>query len=321
MKKIRVFINGFGRIGRVSAKILSQEPDVEIVGINDLYDKEQMLHLFRYDTIYKEFDRDILKNTLFFKEQNPKNLKIEELEIDILLQCSGVYLSKKSNEIFLEKGVKRVIVSAPCKDNTKTFIMGINEHLYDGETIISASSCSANAIVTALAPLQKRYGIKSAQFSMIHSYTADQNLLDLKHSSNDLRRARSASMNVLPLQSSASKAVENILRELKGKTTAISVRVPLASCTFYDLTLFLEKDSSYKSLYEIFKNAKSNYLDITDKPCVSSDFIKNTHSCVIDMAYTTQIKKNLVKIGAWQDNEYAYAARLSELSLLIAKSL
>ncbi len=321
MKQIRVFINGFGRIGRVSAKILSNLPNVKIVGINDLYSKEQMLHLFRFDTIYGEFDQNILNETIFFKEEDPTKLKIEDLDIDILLQCSGVYLSKKSNEIFLKKGVKRVIISAPCKDDTPTFIMGINEKDYNFQSIISASSCSANAIVLILSLLERHYGINSAYFSMIHSYTADQNLLDLKHSSGDPRRARSATANILPLQSSASSAVENILTYLKGKTTAVSVRVPLASCTFYDLSVFIKKETTKKSLHDIFKNAKSNYLDVTDTPCVSTDFIKNPHSSTIDLSFTDTIEKDLVKVGAWQDNEYAYAARLCELSLLVAESL
>ncbi len=320
MKKIRVFINGFGRIGRASAKILSRYERVEIVGINDLCDKDSLSGLFRFDSVYGGFNKNILEKTRFFKEKDPKNLCIEDLEIDILLQCSGVFLNRKSNEIFLKKGVKRVIISAPCNDATPTFIMGINEKDYDSQTIISASSCSANAIAPLLKIIEKEFKIKSAHFSMIHSYTADQNLLDVKHPSKDLRRARSAALNILPLQSSASQAVETILPFLKTKTASVSIRVPLASCTFYDLSIFVNK-SSNKNLIEILKKEKSRYIDISGEACVSSDFIKNPHSAIVDLNFTYTVEKNLIKIGAWQDNEYAYALRLCELSLLVAESL
>ena len=320
MKKINIFINGFGRIGRHCAKILSKDDTVSIVGINDLYEKKQMLHLFSHDSIYGESNPHLLKNTQFFTQKDPKNLPLEDLDIDILLQCSGVFLDTPSNMIYLKKGVRKVIISAPATDETPVYIMGINEKSYQNQPIISASSCSANAIVPLLTLVNQSLGINGVFVSMIHSYTADQNLLDVKHPSRDLRRSRSATQNILPLYSTASYAVSKVMPNLKGKILATSIRIPLSHCTFYDITIKTKKDTNTNTLHELLKYNPLTILDTTEEKLVSTDFIANPNSAIVDLNFTEVLEENLLKITAWQDNEYAYAKRLVELAKSIIQS-
>ena len=314
MKKTRIFINGFGRIGRHCAKILSADESMQIIAINDLYPKEQMLHLYAYDSIYGEFDVKTLENVQFFTQENPENIPFEDLDIDILLQCSGVFLDQKSNEIYLQKGVKKVIISAPAIDDTPVFIPGVNEHTYKNQAILCASSCSANAIVPIASIIDTNLDISSLHVSMIHSYTADQNLLDVKHKTRDIRRIRSATQNILPLYSSASYAVSKVMPKLKDKITATSIRVPVSSCTLYDMSIKTKKNITTKELHKLFQNTKLDVIDTTHKNLVSSDFIANPFSAVVDLSFTKALDKNLIHINAWQDNEYAYAKQLISLA-------
>ena len=224
-KKIRIFINGFGRIGRSAARIILEDSTFELVGINDLYSYEQMAYLLKYDSIYRTLDHDISveeerlliddQTVKLFSEPDPENMDIGSLDVDIVLQCTGMFLTTESNLPLIKNGAKRVIISTPVSDDTPTYIFGVNHKEYKQETIISNSSCSANAIVPIFQIIDKHFGIESAMMSMYHSYTSYQNLLDGKHYSKDIRRTRSATQNIIPLMSRAAEATACFFPHLK----------------------------------------------------------------------------------------------------------
>ena len=329
--KIRIFINGFGRIGRSAARIMLEDSSFELVGINDLYSYEQMAYLLKYDSIYGTLDYDISvkEDRLFidnqtvklFSEPNPENMNIKSLNVDVVLQCSGIFLTTESNLPWIKNGASKVIISTPVTDDTPTYIFGVNHKEYKQEPIISNSSCSANAIVPIFQILDKSFGIQSAMMSMYHSYTSYQNLLDAKHYSKDIRRTRSATQNIIPLMSSAAEATACFFPHLKEKLYAKSIRVPIASTTLYDLSIMLEgsvtKEEVNKRLEAEIKSTYKNILDTTNTPNESSDYIQNPHSAVINLPFTSLVGGNLLRISAWQDNEYGYAKRLVDMAKVI----
>jgi glyceraldehyde 3-phosphate dehydrogenase len=331
-KKIRIFINGFGRIGRSAARIIFEESSMELVGINDLYSYEQMAYLLKYDSIYGTLDYDISvkeerlfiddQSVKLFSETNPQNIDISTLNVDIVLQCSGMFLTTESNLPLIKNGAKRVIISTPVTDDTPTYIFGVNHKEYKREPIISNSSCSANAIVPIFQIIDKHFGIKSAMMSMYHSYTSYQNLLDGKHYSKDIRRTRSATQNIIPLMSSAAEAMACFFPHLKEKLYAKSIRVPIPSTTLYDLNIKLDgkytKEEVNKRLEAEVKTSYKNILDTTHTPNESNDYIQNPHSAVINLPFTA-ISGNLLRVSAWQDNEYGYAKRLVDMAKVIAE--
>ena len=324
MQKIKVFINGFGRIGRSTLRILLQKERFEVVGINDIYPFSQMRDLLKYDSIYKEFEKEVIldNNRLLiegskiklYNLKDPKDLNLEG--VDLLLECSGLYLTKESNEIFLSQGAKRVIISTPPKDDMPRFIIDVNHKEFRGEKIVSNSSCSANAIVPILKILDSSFTITSASFSMFHSYTAYQKLLDVKHYSKDIRRSRSATQNIEPLMSSADGEVLSFFPHLKNRLYAKSIRVPLSATTLYDITLSIKEKTKVDSLNTLLTEGAKNYdkISINKKPLVSSDFIKDENAAVIDLTLTQVVDKDLIKVFAWQDNEYGYAYQLVRLA-------
>jgi len=330
-KKIRIFINGFGRIGRSAARIILEDSSFELVGINDLYSYEQMAYLLKYDSIYGTLDHDISvkKNKLFindqtlklFSEPDPGNMNIQSLNVDVVLQCTGMFLTTKSNLPLIENGVKKVIISAPVTDDTPTYIFGVNHKEYKQETIISNSSCSANAIVPIFKIIDKHFGIESAMMSMYHSYTSYQNLLDGKHYSKDIRRTRSATQNIIPLMSSAAEATACFFPHLKEKLYAKSIRVPIPSTTLYDLSIKLNgrytREEVNQRLEAEVRSSYKNILDTTNTPNESNDYIQNPHSAVINLPFTV-IAGNLLRVSAWQDNEYGYAKRLVDMVKVVA---
>ncbi len=331
MKKTRVFINGFGRIGRAAARIILEDQSLELVGINDIYDFKQMAELLQNDSIYGRCQQKITlhHDTLYIKEQpiklfnisDPKALDLSALDIDVMLQCSGIFLSTEQNRPYLDSGAKKVIISAPASDHTPTYIYGVNHQHYKNESIISNSSCSANAIVPIFAIIEKHFGIKSAMLSMYHSYTAYQKLLDVKHYSKDIRRARAATQNIIPLESSAANATSKFFSHLDNKLYAKSIRVPIIATTFYDLSIQMRTKSEESSVIAILKNEithnKKDILDIFTEERVSSDFIQTPYSASIDINTTTLIGGNLLGVHAWQDNEYGYAQRLVDMLKVI----
>ena len=331
-KKIRIFINGFGRIGRSVTRIILEDSSFELVGINDIYSYEQIVYLLKYDSIYGRLDYDItLKDDILsiedkvvrlFSERNPKDINLKSLDIDIVLQCSGIFLTTKSNLPFIENGAKRVIISAPASDDTPTYIFGVNHRKYHQESVISNSSCSANAIVPIFQIVDRYFGIAGAMMSMYHSYTAYQHLLDNSHHSKDIRRTRSATQNIIPLMSSAAEATSYFFPHLKDRLYAKSIRVPIPSTTLYDLSIKLNGSYTAEEIQEVLKReVTSSYreiLDITNDPKESSDYIENPHSAVIDLTLTTLVGGNLLRIFAWQDNEYGYAKRLVDMTKVLA---
>jgi len=279
---IKVFINGFGRIGQSLYEIINQSDYFEVVGINDIFDID-------------------VKDVKKFCIKNPQELDLDG--VDVCIQANGKYLSLEENEIFLQKGAKRVVISAPSP-NAPHFIYGINHKSYSGEKIFSTSSCSATAITPIIQSFEE-LGILGCYATMIHSYTNDQALLDRAKPYMDIRRTRSATLNILPLYSTAPKAVRDFFPYLNIE--AKSVRVPLAYTTFYDITLKLEKE--VKNLEEILTKSTHKFISFTKTPVVSSDFIKNKNFLVYDLNFSQTFGK-LVKISAWQDNEYGYANQL-----------
>jgi len=322
VKKIRVFINGFGRIGRAALRIMIDDDAIEVVGVNDIYAFKQMAELFRYDSVYESYhdsviledDRLIIgsKAIQLYAIKNPSELTLKD--IDVLLQCTGIFLTKESNQHYLQNGVKKVLISAPASSDIPTFIMDVNHKSYAGEPILSNSSCSANAIVPILDIVDKNFHVENASMSMFHSYTAYQSLLDVKHYSKDIRRSRSATQNIQPLLSSAAQETEKFFPHLKKKLYAKSIRIPVSAVTLYDITLKVEKKTDKNSINQLFKEESSNHfkeiLDISHDFAVSTDFIANHYGAVLDMALTEVIDGDLLKIFAWQDNEYGYAYQL-----------
>ncbi len=324
MKKIRVFINGFGRIGRATLKILLEEKHFEVVGINDIYEYDQMRYLLEYDSVYGVYQKDIklIDDTLYIDKNRIKlyncasasllNLK----DVDILLECTGIFLDQASNEIFLKRGAKKVIISAPASEDIPRFIIDINHKEYQGETIISNSSCSANALVPILSIVDKNKKIVSGSFSMFHSYTAYQKLLDVKHYSKDMRRSRSATQNIEPLMSSAAKECEYFFSGLKDRLYAKSIRVPVKATTLYDLTLKLANTTTLNELNSLLREGAESFdkISIAKDNLVSSDYIKNSNAAILDLSLNQVIEGNLIKVFAWQDNEWGYAYQLVRMA-------
>jgi glyceraldehyde 3-phosphate dehydrogenase len=334
-KKIRVFINGFGRIGRSAARIMLQDEKYELVGINDLYSYEQMAYLLKYDSTYGTlpYDIKIEKDYLLidehkvklFSEPEPKKLDIVLLNVDVLLQCSGVFLTVESNIPFVNNGAKKVIVSAPPSDAMPTYIYGVNHQEYRGEPIISNSSCSANAIVPILKIIEKHFGLEAAMMSMYHSYTLYQNLLDGKHYSKDIRRTRSATQNIIPLMSGAAKATAYFFPYLKEKFSAKSIRIPIPATTLYDLSIRLKKETTKEEVNKAFKKEIEYHyqalLSYSETLQASDEYIKDSHSAVLNLPLTSIVGGNLLRISAWQDNEYGYAKRLVDMIMVVEKSI
>jgi len=304
----------------------------ELVGINDLYSYEQMAYLLKYDSIYPtlsykiEVENDTLfideKEVKLFSEPNPEKMDIGSLNVDVLLQCSGMFLTVESNIPLIKNGAKKVIVSAPASDNMPTYIYGVNHKSYKRQSIISNSSCSANAIVPLFQIVDKHFGIDSAMMNMYHSYTSYQNLLDNKHYSKDIRRTRSATQNIIPLMSSAAEATAYFFPQLKEKLYAKSIRVPIPSTTLYELHINLKNTITADEVNQKFiKEIKSNYNKILDTvmlPGTSDEYVQNSHSAVVNLSLTAVVGDDLLRISAWQDNEYGYAKRLVDMAKHIA---
>ena len=332
-KKIRVFINGFGRIGRSAARIMLEDEQFELVGINDLYSFEQIGYLLKYDSIYGTLPYDIYvqEDTLFinddkvklFSEPDPEKLDMTLLDVDVLLQCSGIFLTVGSNLPLIKNGAKKVIVSAPPSDAMPTYIYGVNHNDYKGESVISNSSCSANAIVPLLKIIDKHFGIEAAMMSMYHSYTVYQNLLDSKHYSKDIRRTRSATQNIIPLMSGAAQATAYFFPKLKGKFTAKSIRVPTPATTLYDLSTQLVNCATKEEINQLFKKEidsdDAKILAYTDTIEKSDVYIANPHSAVLNLFLTSVVDGTLLRVSAWQDNEYSYAKRLVDMACMVGE--
>lgn len=335
MQKTRIAINGFGRIGRAAFKIALQKPELEVVAINDLTEASVLAHLLKYDTAYGHFKEVITvsdsklviagKEYPVLAEPVPEKLPWKDLAIDVVLECTGRFTDKDSAAKHVAAGAKKVILSAPSKGedgSVPTFLMGVNQDRYKGESVVSNASCTTNSLAPVAQVLHERFGIKKALMTTVHSYTADQNLQDGPH--KDLRRARAAAQNIVPTSTGAAIAVTQVLPELKGKFDGFSVRVPTIVVSLTDFTFLLAKTVTAEEINATLKEAAArarykNVLAVTDEPLVSSDLIGNPFSSIVDLSLTKVVDGDLVKVVAWYDNEWGYSNRLVEMALEVAR--
>lgn len=341
MAVIKVGINGFGRIGRQAFKLALDNPEIDIVGINDLTSTEVLAHLLKYDSNYGRFNRDITydesniiidgKSYPVFAEKEPKLLPWAKLPAQVILECTGRFTDSEKASAHLEAGAKRVIISAPAKDEgiTPTIVLGANDDQYSDQAVISNASCTTNCIVPVTAVLLSKFGIEKIMMSTIHSYTAEQNLVDGPPpggKSNDLRRARAAAVNIIPTSTGAAISATQVFPELKGLFDGISFRVPTPVGSLSDFAVLLKKKTTKEELNQAFIDASQHplykgKLAVSDEPLVSSDIIGNPASCIVDLSLTQVIDGDFVKVVAWYDNEFGYSNRLVEQAVIVGKSI
>ncbi|MDD3046275.1 MAG: type I glyceraldehyde-3-phosphate dehydrogenase [Candidatus Pacebacteria bacterium] len=322
----KIAINGFGRIGRNCLKIiLDNFKDLEVVAINDLTDSAMLAHLLQYDSVYGEykevsFDKEGIivngKKIRIYNEKEPENLPWKELKVDVVLECTGIFTKKEGASKHLLAGAKKVIISAPAKsDDIPSYILGVNADKYKGEEIIDMGSCTTNCLAPVVKVLEDAFQIEKGFVTTTHSYTLNQNLLD--GTNKDFRRARAAAINIVPTTTGAAKAISKVIPTMEGKLDGVALRVPTATVSIVDLVCLLKKETTKEEVNALFENYKEkSILKLEKKPLVSSDFIKNTHSSIVD-AEMTKVNGKLVQILSWYDNEWGYSFRLAELAQLI----
>ena len=340
IKKVKVAINGFGRIGRQAFKIALENPQIEIVAINDLTNPEVLAQLLRFDSNYGRYSRQvsfdeqhvIVDGSKYpvFAEKEPEKLPWGALHVDVVIESTGRFTDSEKAGAHLKAGARKVIISAPAKDEgvTKTFVLGVNEGDYNGEEIISNASCTTNCITPIAAVLHGRFGIEKIMMTTIHSYTAEQNLVDGPPPgghSNDMRRARAAAVNIVPTTTGAAISATQALPELKGLFNGLSIRVPTPVGSLSDFSVLLKKDVTVEEVNQAFVSASENplykgKLVTTTEPLVSSDIVGNPASAIVDLSLTQVVDGNFVKIIAWYDNEFGYSNRLVEQTVLIGVS-
>ncbi len=322
---IKVAINGFGRIGRCALRQLNVIPNVEVVAINDLTDSLSLAYLYKYDSVHRVVNNKVGyedkkieidgKSIKVFSESDPKNLSWKELDVDIVLECTGVFTSKEKCMAHIEAGAKRVIISAPAKDDTKTIVFGVNEEdLSSEDKIISCASCTTNALAPVLNLLDKNYKVVSGFMCTVHAITNDQETLDIPHKKGiESRRGRAASINIIPTSTGAASQIGKVIKSLEGKLDGIAYRVPVADGSLVDLTVILKEKVEVKKINEMFKNNQSDTLKIVNVPLVSSDIIGTTSGAIVDGLLTKVIDMevgSIVKVSAWYDNEWGYTAQM-----------
>jgi glyceraldehyde 3-phosphate dehydrogenase len=328
---IKVGINGFGRIGRLVFRRLFNNPNVEIVKINDLTDNATLAHLLKYDSAHGKLDKSVSgdenyiivdgKKIIGSAEKDPANLKWGDLGVDIVIECTGKFTDGTKAKAHLEAGAKKVIISAPGTNVDATVVIGVNEHILTQEmNIISNASCTTNCLAPMAKVLDEVFGIEKGYMTTVHAYTADQNLQDAPH--KDLRRARAAALNIVPTSTGAAKAVGLVLPHLKGKLDGVAMRVPVIDGSLTDLTVILKKETTKEEINQAMKNAAETtlkgILEYSTDPLVSVDIIGNSHSCIFDSQQTSAMG-NLVKVVGWYDNEWGYSCRTADLVNILAK--
>lgn len=323
---IRVAINGFGRIGRMTTRVLLKRSGVQIVAVNDLADTETLAHLFKYDSVHGGFDGEVEakenevvingKSIAFSKEKDPENLPWKELNVDLVIESTGFFRTRDLASKHLLAGAKKVIISAPAKDvDIKTVVLGINDAILDGsEKIISNASCTTNSLAPLVKVIDELCGIESGYITTIHSYTGDQKLHDAPH--RDLRRARAAAVSIVPTTTGAAKAITKIFPHLDGKLGGAGIRVPVPDGSLTDFTCVVKNPKSVEEINAAFKAAAAGELKgilaYTEDPIVSIDIVGNAHSSIFD-AQLTSVIGNMVKVVGWYDNEMGYSNRLGDL--------
>jgi glyceraldehyde 3-phosphate dehydrogenase len=331
MSKIRVAINGFGRIGRITFRTMLNKENIEVVAINDLTDAKTLAHLLKYDSVHGRLPSEVKVEEGFivveghrmqvFAEKDPSNLPWANLKVDVVLECTGFFLDKESAGKHITAGAKKVIISAPAKSDVPTIVLGINEEILEtAGDILSNASCTTNCAAPLVKVLDDAFGVEAGLLTTVHAYTGDQRLVDAPH--KDLRRSRSAALSIIPTTTGAAKAIGLVLPHLKGKLDGNALRVPVPSGSVTDLTVKVKRNVSAEEVREAFKKAAQTnlkgILEYTEDPIVSVDIVGNPHSCIFD-AELTIVMGQTVKVVGWYDNEYGYSSRLTDLVQKLAE--
>lgn len=331
----RIAINGFGRIGRMVFRQAIQEDKLEIVAINASYPAETLAHLIKYDTIHGKFDGDVIavegalivngQKIKLLSSRDPLELPWKELNIDIVVEATGKFNSKEKAMLHVEAGAKRVILTAPGKEEDITIVMGVNDRELDLEQqyVISNASCTTNCLAPVAKVLDEQFGIENGLMTTVHSYTNDQKNIDNPH--KDLRRARACGQSIIPTTTGAAKALAKVLPQLQGKLHGMALRVPTPNVSLVDLVVDVKRDVTVEEINEAFMTASKGslrgILDVTMDPLVSIDFNTNPHSAIIDGLSTMVMGNRKVKVLAWYDNEWGYSTRVVELTALVSSQL
>ncbi|HEX5835288.1 MAG TPA: type I glyceraldehyde-3-phosphate dehydrogenase [Pyrinomonadaceae bacterium] len=329
---VKVGINGFGRIGRNIYRTALGDPDIDFVAVNDLTDTRTLAHLLKYDSVLGNLDHEItstetgikVDNDEFrvFSQRDPAAIDWESVGAEIVVESTGIFTKAEDARKHMRGTVKKVIISAPAKNEDITIVLGVNEDKYDpaAHHVISNASCTTNCLAPVAKVVHEKFGIRSAQMTTIHSYTNDQQLLDLPH--KDMRRARAAALSMIPTSTGAAKAVALVLPELKGKFDGISVRVPTPNVSLVDVVMDLETETTAEDVNRAFKDAANEelrgILDFSEEPLVSVDYKRNPNSSIVDAEYTKVVGGRMLKVLSWYDNEWGYSCRVRDLIKYIA---
>ena len=329
---LKIAINGFGRIGRCVARIAAKRDDVEIVAINDMASMDMMLYLLKNDSVHGTASSEIEQvnentiaidghNIRVFSDRDPKNLDFAGCGADMVLECTGVFLTQESAQVHVDNGVEKVLFSAPSKDkDTATFVMGVNEHLYDGQAIVSNASCTTNCLGPIAKIIDDAYGIEKGLMTTIHSYTNDQNILDVKHS-KDKRRSRAGAQNMIPTTTGAAKAMRLIMPKLDGKLHGQSVRVPTPNVSMVDVNFVVNAKTSKEEINALFESKSKDLagiVSVDNDMKVSSDLVGNTNSTIVASDLTQVVGDDMIKIMTWYDNEWGYSTRLVDMAIYVS---
>ncbi|MBH16217.1 MAG: type I glyceraldehyde-3-phosphate dehydrogenase [Gemmatimonadetes bacterium] len=334
---IRVAINGFGRIGRNVARILlkSDIHDLEIVAINDLTDRDMLAHLLKYDSVHGIYNGEVVtsddglivdgKPFKVFSERDPSQLPWKQLGVDIVVESTGLFRERQQASKHLDAGAKKVIISAPGKNEDKTIVLGVNEMQYESQhhDVISNASCTTNCLAPIIKVLNEKFGFVHGLMTTVHAYTNDQVLLDIPKS--DKRRARAAGLSMIPTTTGAAKATSLVIPEVEGKVDGMAIRVPTADVSVIDLVAQVEKkvtaDEVNGALREASDTSLNGILQVCEEPLVSIDFLGNTHSSIVDALSTSVMDGNMVKVLSWYDNEWGYSCRVADLAVYVGNRL
>ncbi|MDP3685462.1 MAG: type I glyceraldehyde-3-phosphate dehydrogenase [bacterium] len=332
---VRIAINGFGRIGRPSFKIALEKPDLEVVAINDLTEPATLAHLLRYDTIYGRYAKEVSADESalivdgrrfpIYAEKDPGKLPWKDLDVDVVLECTGFFTTREKATAHVVAGAKRVIISAPSDSpDVDTILLGVNDQRLQNQDIIANGSCTTNAVTPVLAILDEAFGVEKAMMTTVHAITSTQNLVDGPN--KDLRRARAASWNIVPTTTGAAEATIRALPAMEGRFTGISIRVPVPTVSMADFAVVTKQPATVETVNDAYTAAAqaeryAGIVAVTDEPLVSSDFIGDPHSAIVDLQLTKVVGGNLVKVVAWYDNEWGYANRLVEQAIAVGKTV
>jgi len=328
---LKVAINGTGRIGSIVTKIVSMRDDMELVALNTTSKPEMLEYLLKYDSVHKGIDAKVIdantiqingKNVTMFSDRDPAKVDFGGAGAQVVIECTGAFLTTEACEAYLQNGVKKVVMSAPAKDDTPTYVLNINTDEYKGEAIISNASCTTNCLAPICKVLDDRFGIENGLMTTIHSYTNDQNILDVKHK-KDFRRARAAAVNMIPTTTGAAKAIGRVMPQLQGKLNGFAMRVPTPDVSVVDLTANLKKSVTKEEVIEAMVEASQNdlagLLEVDFDKRVSSDFIGSSYSSTFVPDMTTVVDGNTVKVLAWYDNEWGYSSRLVDMVAFVGR--